>query len=75
MKENSKKKDMIQHDINTVFVNSKQMAKMCFVTTRTITNWRNKGLISFYQIGNSVFYRVEDVQELLGTVFVSRRAS
>ena len=73
MKENSTQPAKIQHDVKAEFLNSKQVARVCSVTPRTVTNYRNKGLISFYKIGNSVFYRVEDVQDLLERIFVNRR--
>ncbi|MES2568106.1 MAG: helix-turn-helix domain-containing protein [Bacteroidota bacterium] len=73
MKENYSKPFKIKHDVNAEFLNSKQVAKVCSVTTRTVTNYRNKGLLSFYKIGNSVFYRIEDVQDLLEHFFVHKR--
>lgn len=54
----------------TVWLNTKQVAQAIGVTTRTIQNYRDQGMIPFSQIGRVIRYREEDVQEFLMVHYV-----
>jgi DNA-binding transcriptional MerR regulator len=50
---------------NLELLTSSDLAKMFNVSTRTITNWRNSGLLNFNQIKSVFFYSHEDVQDFI----------
>lgn len=41
------------------------------VTTRTLQNYRDKGLLSYSKIGSRIFYQVGDLEDLLKSHYCS----
>lgn len=35
------------------------------ISSSTAKNWRNKGVIPYSQIENKIYYKIEDIQEVL----------
>jgi excisionase family DNA binding protein len=54
----------------TLWLNTKEVAKALGVTTRTVQNYRDQGMLPFSQIGRVIRYRDEDVQDFLMTHYV-----
>lgn len=50
-----------------------ETAKLLKVTTRTLQNWRDRGLISFVQIGSKILFKAEDVEEFIMNHHISRK--
>ncbi len=46
---------------NRILTNNK-VAELLSVTTRTLFNWRSKGLIAYSQVGKNIYYRAEDIK-------------
>ncbi|MEX2411189.1 MAG: helix-turn-helix domain-containing protein [Candidatus Paceibacterota bacterium] len=55
---------------NSIWLNTGQVANLLGVTTRTIQNYRDQGILPFSQIGRVIRYRTEDVQEFLMAHYV-----
>ncbi|MCC5612607.1 helix-turn-helix domain-containing protein [Nostoc sp. CHAB 5834] len=47
------------------FYTSEELSKKLKVCTRTLQNWRDKGLIDFYQIGNNIIYSDKMLEDFL----------
>ena len=47
------------------WLNSKEAAQTLNVSVATLQNYREKGLISYSQIGSKIFYRYKDVHSLI----------
>ncbi len=47
------------------FVSNEEFLKMMSISKRTAQSWRDEGIISFSQIKGKIFYRMEDIQEIL----------
>jgi len=50
---------------NHVVFDNAQLAEFLNVTTRTLQNWRNDGLIAYRKVGACIFYTLADVSEFL----------
>ncbi|MBX7141428.1 MAG: helix-turn-helix domain-containing protein [Chitinophagales bacterium] len=48
-----------------VFLDNAEFLQVMHISKRTAQQWRDSGIISFSQIGNKIFYRMTDIQELL----------
>ena len=46
-------------------INDKELARRIDVTTRTIKNWRDQGIIPFLRIGRRIRFREESIRKLL----------
>lgn len=53
-----------QKEIFTVIDNA-EFCKKLRISRRTAQSWRDKGKITFSQIGSKIFYQISDVQEFL----------
>lgn len=47
------------------FIDSQQFLRKMGVSKRTAQKWRDEGVIAFSQIGNKIYYKTTDVEELL----------
>lgn len=47
-----------------VYPNGKA-ASLLGVSTRTLQNWRDKGIIDYTQVGNKIYYTEQDIQQML----------
>ena len=71
--------DRIQHKLDKIagdFIYSRQLPEHMFVdnpkfielmgiSQKTAQAWRDKGTISYSQVGNKIYYKMADVEELL----------
>ncbi len=58
-----------QEHIN-LWLDTKQVAKLIGVTTRTIQNYRDRGMLPYSQIGRVIRYRASDIQDFLMYYYV-----
>jgi len=75
MKSISTNQTNTQHFVKDEYFTTAELAKMFNVTKRTVVNWRNEGLINFYQVKNAIIFRNEDVVAFLEKSYVKGRAS
>ncbi len=47
------------------FIDNQEFLLMMKISKRTAQTWRDEGKISFSQVGNKIYYKVADVEELL----------
>ena len=47
-----------------VWLDSNNVLKRLFITSRTLARWRKKKIIAFTRVGGKFYYREEDVQLL-----------
>lgn len=46
-------------------IDNQEFLKLMKVSKRTAQTWRDEGLISFSQIGNKIYYKLADIENLL----------
>lgn len=54
-----------------LFCDNEEFLKMMKISRRTSQFWRNTGIIKFIQIGNKIYFRLKDIQELLNKNYKS----
>ena len=47
------------------YMNDAELASFLKVSRRTLQEYRNNGIIPYYQIGGKILYRESDIEELL----------
>ena len=47
------------------WLNTKEAAEFLGVTTRTVANYRERGMIPFAQVGRVIRYRLDDLNQFL----------
>lgn len=52
------------------FIDNQEFLLMMKISKRTAQTWRDEGKISFSQVGNKIYYKVADVEELLNKHYV-----
>ncbi|MBC7523335.1 MAG: helix-turn-helix domain-containing protein [Flavobacterium sp.] len=63
------KKQLLHPD--DLFCDNEEFLKMMKISRRTSQFWRNTGIIKFIQIGNKIYFRLKDIQELLNKNYKS----
>ena len=53
-----------------VFVDNQEFLLLMKISKRTAQTWRDEGKISFSQVGNKIYYKMVDVEELLKKHYV-----
>lgn len=53
-----------------VFIDNQEFLLMMKISKRTAQTWRDEGKISFSQVGNKIYYKLSDVEELLQKHYV-----
>ncbi|HRG01285.1 MAG TPA: helix-turn-helix domain-containing protein [Bacteroidia bacterium] len=53
-----------------VFVDNQEFLFLMKISKRTAQTWRDEGKISFSQVGNKIYYKMGDVEELLNKHYV-----
>lgn len=48
-----------------LFCDNEEFLKIMKISRRTSQFWRNTGIIGFVQIGNKIYFRLKDIQDLL----------
>ena len=59
-----------KQELFNLWLDTKEVAKLIGVTTRTIQNYRDQGMLPFSQIGRVIRYRAEDIQDFLMQYYV-----
>ena len=54
-----------------LFCDNEEFLKIMKISRRTSQFWRNTGIIKFIQIGNKIYFRLKDIQELLNNNYKS----
>lgn len=52
-------------DPENVFFDNQEFIKVMNISKRTAQQWRDTGYIGFSQLGNKIYYRLVDIQNLL----------
>lgn len=52
-------------NLDDLFCDNEEFLKIMKISRRTSQFWRNTGIIGFIQIGNKIYFRLKDIQELL----------
>ncbi|MFZ2430939.1 MAG: helix-turn-helix domain-containing protein [Lutibacter sp.] len=52
-------------DPKNVFFDNQEFLQLMNISKRTSQMWRDTGFIGFSQLGNKIYYRLEDIQNLL----------
>jgi len=58
-------KEMVKSDRRPEILDNADLIQMLKVSTRTLATWREDGTIKYSKIGSKIYYRQEDVEELL----------
>ncbi len=53
-----------------VFIDNQEFLLMMKISKRTAQTWRDEGKISFSQVGNKIYYKLSDVEDLLSKHYV-----
>jgi lactate dehydrogenase-like 2-hydroxyacid dehydrogenase len=48
-----------------IWVNNEEASELLKVSKRTMQNYRDKGILGYAQIGKQVYYKLEDIENLL----------
>lgn len=65
--------DKTAPNLEALWLDNKQVAKILRVTERTLQNYRDKRVISFSQYGNKIYYKALDIQQHLEKHRVSQK--
>ena len=58
---------------NSFFLDNSQFIKLMGISQKTAQTWRDTGVVSFSQIGNKIYYRISDIQQLLNDNYIKAR--
>lgn len=47
------------------YLDNQEFLLLMKISKRTAQNWRDEGKISFSQVGNKIYYKLSDVEELM----------
>lgn len=50
---------------NFNIIDNQEFIDLLKISRRTAQTWRDEGIISFSQVGSKIYYRMEDVEELI----------
>ena len=54
-------------------IDNAQFIKLMGISQKTAQTWRDTGVVSFSQIGNKIYYRISDIQQLLNDNYIKAR--
>ena len=60
-------KRLVQEPIQ--ILDNSQFIQLMGISQKLSQTWRDTGVISFSQVGNKIYYRVSDIQELLNKTY------
>lgn len=60
-------KKMVQESIQ--IIDNSQFTELMGISQKLAQTWRDTGVVSFSQVGNKIYYRVSDIQELLNKTY------
>ncbi len=52
---------------NDLFLDNPKFMELMGISQKTAQSWRDKGIISYSQVGNKIYYRICDIKNLLDT--------
>ncbi len=50
-----------------IWLDNQELMQLLKISKRTAQHYRDSGLISFSQVGNKIYYKLADIEELLKT--------
>lgn len=50
---------------NETYLDNQEFLLLMKISKRTAQTWRDEGKISFSQVGNKIYYKLSDVEELM----------
>lgn len=62
-----------ENKTNSFFLDNSQFIKLMGISQKTAQTWRDTGVVSFSQIGNKIYYRISDIQQLLNDNYIKAR--
>lgn len=68
---NSKLSSISSEESRQAWINNKEACEFLGVTSRTLQSYRDKGIISFSQVGSKIYYKVSDLEKHLEDHYVS----
>jgi hypothetical protein len=60
----------LRNDKSEIFLDNQEFLIKMKISKRTAQTWRDEGRISFSQVGNKIYYKLSDVEELLEKYYV-----
>ncbi len=60
-------KRLVQESIQ--LLDNSQFIELMGISQKLSQTWRDTGVVSFSQVGNKIYYRVSDIQELLNKTY------
>lgn len=51
--------------VQSTFIDNEDFIRLMKISKRTAQNWRDSGTIAFSQIGNKIYYKSSDIEDLL----------
>lgn len=55
---------------NETYLDNQEFLLLMKISKRTAQTWRDEGKISFSQVGNKIYYKLSDVEELLNKHYI-----
>lgn len=54
-----------KNSIQSTFIDNEDFIRLMKISKRTAQYWRDSGTIAFSQIGNKIYYKSSDIEDLL----------
>lgn len=54
-------------------IDNPKFMELMGISQKTAQTWRDTGVVSFSQIGNKIYYRISDIQQLLQDNFIKAK--
>ena len=54
-------------------IDNPKFMELMGISQKTAQTWRDTGVVSFSQIGNKIYYRISDIQQLLNDNYIKAR--
>lgn len=55
----------LSQDSKIILLDNADLLQLFKISHKTAQNWRDNNIIAFSQIGNKIYYRMDDIQKLL----------
>ena len=59
-----------QNPLSEKWLDNQDVCIILKVSTRTLQNYRDKGILPFSQIGNKIYYKASDIEKHLETNYI-----
>lgn len=57
--------ELAQKQFHSQWIDNREFCKLLGISSRTAQNYRDKGLVSFSQIGTKIYYQQQDIEHFL----------